>query len=366
MKGKCKSWWARQEAPRRRCLRYMLGVALLWALAALFGQVMNPGSRVLARLCNSLLARLSRLFPFPLSEWAILGAAVAVLAFPVWGAVRRRGQGLVTGLCRSLALLLTVGLCFTLFWGVNYNAVPLADELGLDVRPRSVQDLYDVAQKLMDQANGLADTMPRDAAGDCISAGLEALSQRINQQYHALGERYPLYATSVDRRPKRALLFGGAMPWVGIAGYYFPFTAEPVVGPTVPTHVAYNIAHELAHSLGVAPEDEAGFSAYLACITSDDVELQYSAAINGYIYASNALYDQAPELASIVSRQANDNLRHDIRGLNAYLSQFEGPAKEAGDKINDTYLKSQHQPAGVSSYGDMVDLLIAYTLQKVE
>lgn len=360
---KCKGWWGRQEAPRRRCLCYTLGMALLWALAALLGQVMNPGSRVLARLCNSLLARLSRLIPFPLSEWVLIGAALAVLAFPLWGALRRRGRGFATGLCRSLALLVTVGFCFTLLWGVNYKAVPLAEELGLDVRPRSVQDLYDVTQALMTQANELADQMPRDDGGDCVTAGLEALSQRINRQYHLLGERYPLYETAVDRRPKQALLFGGAMPWVGIAGYYFPFTAEPVVGPTVPTHVAYNIAHELAHSLGVAPEDEAGFSAYLVCITSDDVELQYSAAINGYIYASNALYDQAPELAAILSNQSNDNLRHDIRGLNIYLSQFEGPAKEAGDRINDTYLKSQHQPAGVSSYGDMVDLLIAYTLQ---
>ncbi len=366
MKRKCKNWWARQEAPRRRCLVYMLGVAALWALAALLGRVMNPGSRVLARLCNSLLARVSRLFPFALSEWAIIAAAVALVALPAVGAARRGRRGLATGLCRSLALLLTVGACFTLFWGVNYNAEPLAAELHLNVHPRSVEDLYAVTQKLMDQANELAARVPRDGEGTCLTAGLDVLTRRINRQYHVLGETYPLYESAVDRRPKQALLFGGAMPWVGIAGYYFPFTAEPVIGPTVPTHLAYNIAHELAHSLGVAPEDEAGFSAYLACITADDPELQYSAAINGYIYASNALYDQSPELAAAISSQAGEALRHDIRALNAYLSQFEGPVKEAGDKINDTYLKAQNQPTGVSSYGDMVDLLIAYTLQNIE
>ncbi len=153
------------------------------------------------------------------------------------------------------------------------------------------------------------------------------------------------------------------MPWVGIAGYYFPFTAEPTVGQTAPTHLAYNVAHELAHSLGVAPEDEAGFSAYLACIEAEDPGLRYSAALNGYIYASNALYRLSPELSSAVSSQANENLRRDIRALNEYLRQFEGPAQQAGNKINDVYLKSNNQPAGVRSYGDMVDLLIAYTLK---
>jgi hypothetical protein len=113
----------------------------------------------------------------------------------------------------------------------------------------------------------------------------------------------------------------------------------------------------------VAPEDEAGFSAYLACIEAEDPGLRYSAALNGYIYASNALYRLSPELSSAVSSQANENLRRDIRALNEYLRQFEGPAQQAGNKINDVYLKSNNQPAGVRSYGDMVDLLIAYTLK---
>ena len=156
------------------------------------------------------------------------------------------------------------------------------------------------------------------------------------------------------------------MPWVGIAGYYFPFTAEPTVGPTVGTHLAYNIAHEQAHCLGVAPEDEAGFSAYLACVNSDDLGVRYSGVINGYIYLSNAIYDVSPELSSLLSSQVGENLRRDIRALNDYLSQFEGPAKTAGTAVNDAYLKAQNQTAGIQSYGNMADLLIAYTLDGLE
>ena len=106
------------------------------------------------------------------------------------------------------------------------------------------------------------------------------MSQDLWEDYQTLGQQAPLYRSAVARRPKQALVLGPLMPWVGIAGYYFPFSAEPVVGPTVPTHTAYNIAHELAHSLGVAPEDEAGFSAYLACMESEDPLIQYLSLIH--------------------------------------------------------------------------------------
>ena len=192
------------------------------------------------------------------------------------------------------------------------------------------------------------------------------MSQDLWEDYQTLGQQAPLYRSAVARRPKQALVLGPLMPWVGIAGYYFPFSAEPVVGPTVPTHTAYNIAHELAHSLGVAPEDEAGFSAYLACMESEDPLIQYSGALNAYIYASNALYDYAPDRANDLSAQVNENLRHDILALNAFLAQFEGPVQQAGDAINDTYLRVQRQEQGLNSYGNMVDLLMAYLDQQGE
>ena len=64
--------------------------------------------------------------------------------------------------------------------------------------------------------------------------------------------------------------------------------------------------------------------------------------------------------------RCGENLRRDIRALNDYLSQFEGPAKTAGTAINDAYLKAQNQTAGIQSYGNMADLLIAYTLDGLE
>ena len=336
---------------------------LLWAGGALLGRFNNDAGRLLARGLSNFVAFFSRLIPLPLSELCLFGAVLLILWLLVGGAVKGRGRGFLRGLCRVGALAIWTGALFTLLWGVHYQAPSLAQQLGLEVRPRSPEELTQTAQILLAQANELADQVPRDDQGAFLPDDFDSITEQINRQYEALGLQYPLYQTSLPRRAKRSILLRPLMPWVGIAGYYFPFTAEPTVGQTAPTHLAYNVAHELAHSLGVAPEDEAGFSAYLACIEAEDPGLRYSAALNGYIYASNALYRLSPELSSAVSSQANENLRRDIRALNEYLRQFEGPAQQAGNKINDVYLKSNNQPAGVRSYGDMVDLLIAYTLK---
>ena len=137
-----KPFTGRQRAIAHPCLWYCGAVALLWALVTLWGRVHNASIRVVARLCSNGAAFVSRLFPIPLSEWLVFLAVAALVALPVWGAVRRGKRGLAKGLCRSLALLLTIGLWFSLFWGVNYDAAPLAQQLGLEVKPRSVDELY--------------------------------------------------------------------------------------------------------------------------------------------------------------------------------------------------------------------------------
>lgn len=347
----------------RSSLGMLASGGLLWVAAALLGRVNNDAARLMAQSFSTVLAFFSRLIPLPLSELVLLAGVVLVPGLLIYGAVKGRGRGFLRALCRLAGLAAWTGALFTLLWGVQYQAPSLGRQLGLDVRPRSAQDLLETTQILLFQANELADQAPRDDQGVFLAGDFRQLADQINRQYGELGWQYPIYRTNLPRRAKQSLLLRPLMPWVGIAGYYFPFTAEPTVGQTAPTHLAYNIAHELAHSLGVAPEDEAGFSAYLACITAEDPELRYSAALNGYIYASNALYAVSPELASALSSQVGENLRQDIRALNEFLRQFEGPAKEAGSKINDLYLKSNQQAAGVRSYGNMVDLLIAYTLR---
>jgi hypothetical protein len=46
---------------------------------------------------------------------------------------------------------------------------------------------------------------------------------------------------------------------------------------------------------------------------------------------------------------------------NSYWRDFEGPAAEISETVNNTYLKANAQSDGTCSYGRMVDLLLADT-----
>ena len=126
--------------------------------------------------------------------------------------------------------------------------------------------------------------------------------------------------------------------------------------------VAFDTAHEAAHSMGVGPEDACNFAAFLCLMNQEDPALRYSAAVHGYIYLSNALYGQSYELWSAVAGGLEELPRNDLRLRNMHLSQYDGPANDLGNAVNDTYIKVTGQPDGVRSYGKVADLLIAYFL----
>jgi hypothetical protein len=58
---------------------------------------------------------------------------------------------------------------------------------------------------------------------------------------------------------------------------------------TARADLAFIMCHEAAHRLGIASEQEANFSAFLACQASEDVRLSYSGYFNAFAYCVNAL-----------------------------------------------------------------------------
>ena len=59
------------------------------------------------------------------------------------------------------------------------------------------------------------------------------------------------------------------MSYLDFTGFFFPFTAEANVNTDFPGALfASTIAHELSHQRGVAREQEANFTAVLACLNT--------------------------------------------------------------------------------------------------
>lgn len=320
--------------------------------------------RALALRLSALWGGLWGLIPTPVSEILILLALSGGPVLLIVYLVRRRGAGFRRFLCALCAAAGGLLFLFQLLFGVHYQAPSLASQLGFSVRQYTVQELRDTAAWLAQEVNALAPEAPRDESGLCDFGPFDDLTRAVGEGYDALAARYPLFdAPTASVRPKPGRLLSVAMSYLSITGYYFPFTCEPVVSiDNVQTHLPSTIAHEWAHARGIAPEAECNFAAFLACDASDDARVRYSGYLTAYIYASNALYTYSREEAQAISASLCAEAKGDISALNAHWARYETPVRQAGQAVNNAYIRATGQPDGVQSYGQMVDLLISYRL----
>ena len=201
-------------------------------------------------------------------------------------------------------------------------------------------------------------SVPRDAYGSMTFGSFDTIADTIASGYDVIASENPIYRSTYA--PVKRVRSWYTMSSFGISGMYIPYTAESAVNPdnTVPA-LPFTMAHEMAHRLMIAPEDEANFSAFLACRANADRRVRYSGYFMAYRYCINALYAADRELSYTVMDMATEEMNYDLDELNALILKYQSPVQDAGEAINDAYLKANDQPSGTRSYGEIVDLLVA-------
>lgn len=81
----------------------------------------------------------------------------------------------------------------------------------------------------------------------------------------------------------------------------------------------------------------------------------------GLLYTCSAYHQADPEGYRTFYRALDEGVRSDLVAYSEHVSQYEGWINDLQSDINDTFLKSNGQTAGVDSYGLMVNLLVAWT-----
>ena len=221
------------------------------------------------------------------------------------------------------------------------------------------QELTDATAFYARELNRLAPELPRDDEGVAQFDEFSQLAARAGEGYTPLGERYELFSGSTAK--VKRLTAWQLYSRFGTTGIYVCLTAEAGVNPD--TYVAwlpFTMCHEQAHGKGVAAEDGANFCAYLACMENSDVQFRYSGALAAFVYCSNALTKADSAAAGEIWAQLDPGALADIRAANKHYAQYEGKVQDAAQKVNDTYLKAFSEEAGVQSYGEVADLLIAW------
>ncbi|MEG2217573.1 MAG: DUF3810 domain-containing protein, partial [Clostridia bacterium] len=261
----------------------------------------------------------------------------------------------------SLAILAAVLLnLFYISWGFNYFRTPLAARMGLTVTARSVDELEALVLKFASQAKKIRATLPEDNDGVYhLNNGPQPILNHLPIAFSTLAQTNPVFSGHVTRA--KYILLSEGLSWAGISGIYIGLTAEPNINVHQPDLLlAQAAAHEMAHQLGIASEDEAEFTAHLACLSSSDAAVIYSGLMQALIVTGNALYNESTERFRCVYATYSEQMRRDLAAYNAYWDQYEGEINEQADRINDTYLKYNAQESGIKSYGESVDLLLAY------
>jgi len=305
------------------------------------------------------------LVPFSIAELLlyslVAGVVALILTRLIQLALRKIKFRRLLGSVASV--LLAGGIILNLFyvtWGFNYFREPLAERLGLNVTTRSIDELEAFVRKTAAQARALRETLHEDENGVFSPEESTAeLFSAMPQAYASLSAKFPVFQSDTTRAKR--IIWSRGLSWQGISGIYIGLTAEPNVNVDQPPLLLYQAAaHEMAHQTGIASENEAELTGYLACMNSSDPNIRYSGLAYALIVSGNALYDADSERYLSATETYGDAIWRDFKAYNAYWDAFSGEVRQSADLRNDAYLKHNSQQSGIKSYGEAVDLLLAF------
>ena len=360
--------------------RFLLAVALLaiaGALMLVFSQAGNaffPAYRAFSKAVEGALCLATSFVPFSLWDILAIPLALGLFGSLAWCLVRKRPLlKWLSAVCIivSALLLFLVGA-----WGLNHYAPPLSQDLALEVREYSADELEEATAYYLDQAAALAQSVPRDNEKRLVRQDFFELAGIAGASYIPLAKQYPVFE-GADQPVKALLIAGEPLLYSGHVGIFWPFTGEANVPLNVaPAEAPFTMSHEAAHRLGIASEQEANFAAFLASTANEDTRFVYSGYYTAFNYCLNALAENYPERTQSFIQQAIGEtidpsnaktygarlVLFDRACTQEHYQTYEGPAEEAGQAANDTYLKVFGEESGVKSYGEVVDYLIAWQL----
>lgn len=328
-------------------------------------QVESIYSKFIFKPIGQALSTITGFIPFSAAEIIVIFLGVFAI-FMLFSTIvrsyrqKRDRKSILLGFILNIVVFFSIlYFAFNIIWGLNYYRQPFSVIAGLNVAPASIDELEDVCESIIEEANDLRNIVAEDENKVMyIKGGYKDIFNRAFKGYQKASEVYSELGGKYGN-PK-GVFFSEAMSYTGISGVYFPFTAEANVNTAIPhSMLPATACHEMAHQRGFAREDEANYIAYFTCRLHPDADFQYSGTLLALINSMNALYGHDRERYLRLRDKYSEGVRADLSYISSFWQKYEGPVEEISNKINDTYLKANRQKDGVYSYGRMVDLLIA-------
>ena len=333
------------------------------ALAKRYGALLDAFYPYVTRQGQKILSAISGIFPFTL--WQVLAVGLVVLFLGALALVIWKKKSVIRYLGWVLAIV-SLGWCAHAgIYGLNFYASALSQDLRLEKVELTQTDLENALIYFRDQANALAETLPRDENGNLLYENFDLLAQKAGDGYKNLTkEGYAVFAGSV--LPPKKLMWPKLYSAMSICGVSMALTGEASVNPAIPNmSIPYVMCHEMAHRMCIALEDDSNFAAFLACEANEDPQFVYSAYYMAYRYCYNALAKADREALKEIHAGVNELFRRDLRFYDEFFAKEKKVvASTVANTANNAYIQASGDKKGTASYGMVATQLTTWYLQQ--
>ena len=347
--------------PRRRWL-ILIGLSIAIKLFSLFpAAVERYYSSGFYPVISSLLRFLLGWIPFSVGDILYVLAGIwllrALVRFLRMLLRKQLNRQVFLSILRRTGLgALMIYIIFNLFWGLNYNRVPMMKTLGLDASPFTTAELRQLTEIIISRTNSF------DSSG---RPGRKMLSRKRYLFNEAI-ETYRLAGLSdpkLSYRPSsvKPSLFSYAGNYLGFTGYYNPFSGEAQSNTTVPAFVQpFTTCHEIGHQLGYAKENEANFAGFLSAGHSENPAFQYSLYFDMLSYSLREMQLRDSLQAKELKAKLNPGVLADFLELKQFYRRYDNLIEPVIRVLYSHYLRANDQPQGMKTYNQVVAMMVAY------
>lgn len=318
----------------------------------------------------------SGIFPFSIGEvLIIIGIFFIITGIPTFLILlifMKKTRSKVFDIFSSISLWIVAFIVTTTILNcyIMYRCTPFSEKYFTASEEHSREELIELYEKLINEANILAKQVKRDENGIFVLTAdvdecAKTAMKNIADKYPQLKGYYP------DAKPVLNSFF---MSQSGLLGVFFSFSMEANYNKDMyEINLPDTVCHEYAHLKGIIQEDEAGFIAFLACSESDNTDFRYSGYLDALEYVHNEIYKNDIVEAFELSDTISDEVTADWFKFVPMEYWEENKDKEIistetvdtiSDIATDTSLKVNGVEDGIESYCRVVNLLLDYFAQK--
>ena len=316
---------------------------------------------------RSILTWIFNVFPFSFIEMLLITSPILAIAL-VFLAVRVAKKSIrhtVRFVCIMLSVAFIVLSVFFIGYEPSFYGTSIEKNTGIARNKLSAEDLRDASMILQALAEKELESVWFVSSGASVcSYDFSELNEKMLDAYDKFCEKYGAY-NNMSSKFKPVIL---SEPWTytHISGMYSFITGEANINVNYPDFIMVTtVAHEMAHQRGIGKEDEADFASFLVCSESDDPYIRYCGYVEMYRMVVGKLYGANRDYWTEVKRGEDERITAELSAFSSFFDKYrENVAAKVSDTVNNAFIQSHNQPAGVKSYGLVTDLVVNYLLDK--